>query len=117
MTEPPRLPLIVMHRPIATGAELDLFMDPALLWFRGHFPDLPLLPGVVQLDWALTLAEQYLGLAAEPSSQFQVKYKAAIFPGDMVTLALRHDPAKARLTFEYRRDGAVCSSGSLAVTL
>ncbi|MBR9970180.1 hypothetical protein [Magnetospirillum sulfuroxidans] len=115
MTQSPRLPLILTHRPIATGAELDLFIDPALLWFRGHFPDFLLLPGVVQLDWALTLAEQYLGLAAEPASQFQVKYKGAIFPGDSVTLALRHDPAKARLTFDYRRDGAVCSSGSVAV--
>lgn len=116
MTQSRRLPTILRHRPVATGVDLDVFLDPALLWFQGHFPHFPLLPGVVQLDWALTLAAEYLGLAARPSSRFQVKYKGAIFPGDTVTLALRHDSAKARLTFEYRRDGAVCSSGSLVVS-
>lgn len=116
MTEPARLPEITACRAIDGGVELDLVLDPGLLWFQGHFPGLPLLPGVVQLDWVLLLAARHLGLAAEAAaSRFQVKYKAGIFPGDALTLTLRHDPAKARLSFEYRRDGAVCSSGAVTV--
>jgi 3-hydroxymyristoyl/3-hydroxydecanoyl-(acyl carrier protein) dehydratase len=116
MTEPARLPDIVASRATAGGRELDLAIKPDLIWFQGHFPDLPLLPGVVQLDWVLLLAEAHLGIAtAGAASRFQVKYKAAIFPGDTVTLGLRHDPAKGRLSFEYRRGAEVCSSGSVMV--
>ena len=32
---------------------LRLHADAELFWFRGHFPTLPILPGVAQLDWAL----------------------------------------------------------------
>lgn len=108
-------PTITTQRPIDGGCELALFIDPGLFWFQGHFPELPLLPGVVQLDWALRLASRHLGVAVDAAPRFQVKYKSGIFPGDRLILVLRHDPVKARLNFEYRRGEAVCSSGSLAV--
>ncbi|CDK98466.1 conserved protein of unknown function [Magnetospirillum gryphiswaldense MSR-1 v2] len=108
-------PTLINSRAMDGGIALDLYLDPDLLWFQGHFPHLPLLPGVVQLDWALLLAGRHLGLAAQYTDRFQVKYKAGLFPGDQVTLVLRHDRAKGRLGFEYRRDGALCSNGSLAV--
>lgn len=108
-------PTLINSRAMDGGIALDLYLDPDLLWFQGHFPHLPLLPGVVQLDWALLLAGRHLGLAAQYTDRFQVKYKAGLFPGDHVTLVLRHDGAKGRLSFDYRRDGILCSSGSLAV--
>ena len=33
-----------------------MLISPELDWFRGHFPDNPVLPGVVQLHWAVTAA-------------------------------------------------------------
>lgn len=110
-----KAPTITATRPTANGIELDLIVDPALVWFQGHFPDLALLPGVVQLDWALALAAEHLAVMVPSCRNFQVKYKAGIFPGDHLTLALRHDPAKGRLNFEYRRDGHLCSTGGLKV--
>nr|CAM74157.1 thioester dehydrase family protein [Magnetospirillum gryphiswaldense MSR-1] len=108
-------PTLISSHAMDSGIALDLYLDPDLLWFRGHFPQLPLLPGVVQLDWALLLAGRHLGLTAQYTDRFQVKYKAGLFPGDHVTLVLRHDVAKGRLGFDYRRDGVTCSNGSLVV--
>lgn len=115
MTAPPRLPAIEAVRPTEAGVELDLVIPPDLWWFQGHFPGHPILPGVVQLDWAIDLATAHLGLDRVAVRQFQVKYKATVGPGDRLTLALSHVPAKHRLTFEYRRGGQPCSSGQITL--
>lgn len=92
---------------------LDLEIAASLLWFQGHFPDHPILPGVVQLDWAAHFARTELGLSLPAAREFQIKFKAVIRPGDRVALALRHHAAKGRLAFEYRRGDDVCSSGTV----
>lgn len=125
MADLPRFPRIIDLRtaadagPLDTApfarAELDLLIQPDLFWFQGHFPNFPILPGVIQLDWALDFAGRYLGLTVPVTRQFQVKYKSGIFAGDRVTLILTHTPAKNRLNFDYVRDGAVCSTGQLVL--
>lgn len=110
-----RLPRITDVRSEGGQVELDLVVEPDLLWFQGHFPGQPILPGVVQLDWALSFACQHLRLAVETARQFQVKYKSGIFPDDRLTLVLAHQSIKNHLSFEYRRGGTVCSSGQVVV--
>lgn len=116
MADAPRLPCITDIRTEDGRVELDLEITADLLWFQGHFPDLPILPGVVQLDWAVHFARAHLGLALPAARQFQVKYKSGIFPGDRITLALTHQVERGRLSFDYRRDGAVCATGQVTVT-
>lgn len=112
---PPRLPRIAARRDGADGAvEFDLEIDPALLWFKGHFPFHPILPGVVQLDWAIAFARDHLGLDLPAARDFQIKFRATILPGDRITLVLRHDRPKRRLVFQYRRGDDICSSGTAA---
>ena len=115
MTE--RLPGLSAWRAVAPGAvELDLEIRADLLWFQGHFPTSPILPGVVQIHWAVDFARRHLGLDLPAAREFQVKFKATIMPDDAVTLALRHDAAKGRLGFEYRRRGELCSIGTVFLT-
>ncbi len=109
-----RLPKILARRETEAGRiEMDLEISPDLQWFKGHFPDRPILPGVVQLDWAVHFGCEVLGLALSAAQEFQIKFKAVISPGDLLTLALRHDSAKGRLSFEYRRGVDICSSGTV----
>jgi acyl-CoA synthetase (AMP-forming)/AMP-acid ligase II len=99
-------------RPVEGGFEFDLAMAPDLRWFDGHFPVFPLLPGVVQVDWAVGFARRHLGYAGPTAQRFRIKFKQMIRPGDRLVLGLRTD-ARGRVTFEYRRGDEVCSVGVL----
>jgi len=110
-----RLPRVLATRRGCGTAECDLAIDADLMWFHGHFPGTPILPGVVQIDWALHFARACLGLALDTAPVFRVKFKAVIVPGDVVTLALDHDRARGRLSFEFRRGAKICTGGSIAL--
>lgn len=79
---------------------LRMRLMPSLAWFQGHFPDLPILPGVAQLllaqralIWASELdggAQAFLHAAGVKN----LKFKAITDPGMTVRLALTILPAK-----------------------
>ena len=69
--------------------EVTLFVSGQLDYFKGHFPQAAILPGVVQLDWAVQFARDYFQLANMPLSRVEVlKFKAVIFPDSRITLTL-----------------------------
>lgn len=114
MADAPPIPLA--RRANADGSiELDLAVSPDLLWFAGHFPGRPILPGVVLLHWAAGLARRHLGADLPAAREFQVKFKAVVRPGDILTLILAHDPAKRRIGLEYRCGDTVCCGGWMAL--
>jgi 3-hydroxymyristoyl/3-hydroxydecanoyl-(acyl carrier protein) dehydratase len=83
--------------------------------YRGHFPTMPILAGVIQLDWVLQLAAIHLGIHHPAATDFQVKYRLPIEPGQPLSLWLWRDAAHDRLTFEYRIAGEVASVGKIAL--
>lgn len=94
---------------------LRLRLPPALAHFAGHFPGAPVLPGVLQVQWALALAAPRLGIAPRCREMEALKFQRLLRPGDVVELELRLDAARGKLHFAYRLDGAHCSSGRLRV--
>jgi 3-hydroxymyristoyl/3-hydroxydecanoyl-(acyl carrier protein) dehydratase len=105
-------PVVVSVRrtgPLEVALVLELDADhPA---FAGHFPGRPILPGVVQIDWAITLAARYLDTAQPVGTDFQVKFRRTIGPDLALELRLWLAPAKGTLSFEYRSGGDIASSG------
>ncbi|MGB8600660.1 MAG: hypothetical protein WCD42_00520 [Rhizomicrobium sp.] len=81
--------------------------------FAGHFPGHPILPGVVQLDWAMRLATQHFTLPAYRAEDIRIKFRSIITPDKPLALDLRFDPAKNRLNFCYRDDAVEMSSGQI----
>lgn len=115
MSERPVEP-VLRHSHVANGlAELTLFIPPDLAQCEGHFPGQPVLPGVVQVDWAVLLAARHLGLAIDSAQKLQVKFRRVTEPGMTVVLRLQHVAARGKLTFEYRYEGDILSSGSIAL--
>lgn len=102
-------------RSLADGVELDLFIPGNLVQLDGHFPGMPIVPGVAQIDWAVMFANTHLGLGIEAAQALQVKFRRVTVPDTLVTLALRHAPARRRLSFEYRCGDETLSSGSIGV--
>lgn len=64
------------------------WVPPALACFRGHFPGAPILPGVVQLQWATTLVERVLSASAF-AGLARVKFKAPVYPGAVLRFELQ----------------------------
>lgn len=94
---------------------LRLRLPPELAHFAGHFPATPVLPGVLQVQWALALAAPRLGIALRCREMEALKFQRLLHPGEEVELELRLDAARGKLHFAYRVDGAYCSSGRLRV--
>ncbi|MCG6573709.1 AMP-binding protein [Pseudomonas sp. AF32] len=94
---------------------LQLAVPPDLAYFSGHFPTAPVLPGVVQVDWALSLGRQLLDLPPRFIGMEVLKFQQLIRPGDEVQLHLRFDRERGKLYFAYRNDTATCSSGRIVL--
>ncbi|QXE07910.1 MULTISPECIES: acyl-CoA synthetase family protein [Pseudomonas] len=92
---------------------LQLSVPPDLAYFSGHFPKAPVLPGVVQVEWALNLGRQLLNLPDKFTGMEVLKFQQLVRPGDEVQLHLRFDPERGKLYFAYRNDTATCSSGRI----
>ncbi|MBF0098040.1 MAG: hypothetical protein HQM04_03430 [Magnetococcales bacterium] len=111
--EHPRLPDILAVRSEENHFILTLHVPENLFWFHGHFPDLPILAGVVQVDWAIALARQHFSLPNLAGRHFETKFHAVVHPGDILTLSLRRDAQKDQLDFSYRIGEQLCTSGRL----
>ncbi|WP_449122618.1 AMP-binding protein [Pseudomonas sp. MPG01] len=92
---------------------LQLSVPPDLAYFSGHFPKAPVLPGVVQVEWALNLGRQLLNLTGPFAGMEVLKFQQLVRPGDEIQLHLRFDPERGKLYFAYRNDTATCSSGRI----
>ena len=90
---------------------LQLSIPPDLAYFSGHFPHTPVLPGVVQVEWAFNLGQQLLDLPPTFAGMEVLKFQQLVRPGDVVELHLRFDRERGKLYFAYRNDSAACSSG------
>lgn len=96
-----------------TADSLELYIqlpeDDAV--FEGHFPELAILPGVVQIQWAMEHSvtwyapEQFLALE-------KLKFQQMIMPGSSFALKLTHQSA-GKVSFAYSNDDICFSSGCL----
>ncbi|AQZ35251.1 AMP-binding protein [Pseudomonas sp. LPH1] len=93
---------------------LQLQVPLDLAHFTGHFPQTPVLPGVVQVDWAQQLARQLIEHLPQRFAGMEVlKFQQLVRPGDTLQLSLRFDAERGKLYFAYRNGEAACSSGRI----
>jgi acyl-coenzyme A synthetase/AMP-(fatty) acid ligase len=109
----PTEPEVRAVRSLTEGIELDLFISPDIACLEGHFPQVPIVPGVAQIDWAVKLAQRHLNCPIESAQTFRVKFRRPTVPNTIVVLALRHDGPWNRLNFEYSLGSEVLSRGSI----
>jgi len=106
-TQPEELSL--RERPRGLAVKMRVPAD--LGWFRGHFPGTPILPGVVQLAWAIAYARRHLGLDPTVERVTGLKFLRVVRPGAELDLDLEWVPQERALRFEYREAAVTCSSG------
>lgn len=107
------LPEILGERRAPGQVVLDLKLPWDLEYFDGHFPGLPILPGVVQIDWSVRFGRARLPLRGKFSAARNLKFMALIRPEARLTLELAESADHTRLSFAYVCGGRKCSSGIL----
>ena len=113
MAPRPKAPEVLEQVETSGEWSLQLSVPPDLAYFSGHFPKAPVLPGVVQVEWALNLGRQLLNLTGPFAGMEVLKFQQLVRPGDEIQLHLRFDPERGKLYFAYRNDTATCSSGRI----
>lgn len=104
-------PILIVHED-ESSVRITLRIDPELHWFKGHFPDGPVLPGIVQLHWAVKIAGERLGFEGVPYEIKRLKFKRLVIPPDTLELIVtRCSDTEAQ--FEFLRGGEQCSLGRL----
>lgn len=88
-------------------------IDPDHMAFAGHFPGQPILPGVVQLDWAARLGAETFGSLGKFLGLRGVKFQGLVEPGAEVELTLDYRPEQGTLVFSYTQDAVPKSVGTL----
>ncbi|MEO6919757.1 MAG: AMP-binding protein [Collimonas sp.] len=92
---------------------LELAVPSDLLYFDGHFEGAPILPGVVQVDWAINYGREYFALAPQFMGMQALKFQRVITPGMVVQLELLHDQQKNNLTFRMVSAAGQHASGRI----
>ena len=92
---------------------LNLYIPTDLKFFDGHFPGTPILPGVVQISWAIHYGGQIFGALGEFRRLEKLKFQNVIQPGDTLRLALVWNAENRTLTFNYNGETEVYASGRI----
>ncbi len=111
----PKAPQVLEQRETDGEWLLQLAVPPDLAYFSGHFPVTPVLPGVVQVDWALELGRERLELPEKFAGMEVLKFQQLVRPGDRIELSLRFDQERSKLYFAFRNGEAACSSGRIVL--
>ncbi len=96
-----------------TELTMRCLIPPELIYFEGHFPNNPILPGIVQVHWAEAYGRQHLAIEGVFDRLEVIKFQQVIAPAATVDLTLRYDARKAKLHFCYESERGPHSSGRI----
>jgi 3-hydroxymyristoyl/3-hydroxydecanoyl-(acyl carrier protein) dehydratase len=111
MTE--ALPILRAETVGDAGVTLRLFVPADLSLFAGHFPGLPLLPGVAQIHWAVRLGQARFPIAGEFTRLLNIKFQKPILPDRELDLTLAWDATRRQLAFSYDSAAGCHASGKI----
>jgi hypothetical protein len=96
---------------------LEFSVPPESAYFRGHFPEYSILPGVAQFEMVMRMASRYLGTGIHISGFKRIKFSAIVRPGIPLRMKLNHRTEKQELCFEISNPGGdvVYSTGAVSL--
>ncbi len=107
-----RLPQLNASESLPDGTRLHLAVPPGLVWFEGHFPSRPVLPGVAQIAWAIHYARRHFEFTHDPSRIERVKFLEPVPLEEPLQLELHREGD--RVTWEFSAGDTLLSRGRLA---
>jgi len=84
-------------------ANYQLLIPEQLIYFAGHFPDFPVLPGLVQIKWAVDFAKNISGHSHIKQIN-RLKFSGLILPNTTLSLTIHFDAEAGRANFRYHKN-------------
>lgn len=109
--KPNQQPHIYDVQSLEEKALIELFINEDIAWFDGHFPEQPVLPGVVQVDWAGKWSKALFSPKGLFYSLSNIKFKTPILPQQKLSLELLYNQTKGHIKFHYFHEERSFSSG------
>ena len=109
-------PELVHQGVTGTTARVLLNIPADLEYFDGHFPGAPIVPGVVQVKWAMEHARRCFALSGGCSALEVLKFQRVIRPGAQVTLALEYFERTGKVHFSFECQQGRLSSGRIVLS-
>jgi 3-hydroxymyristoyl/3-hydroxydecanoyl-(acyl carrier protein) dehydratase len=94
-------------------ARIVLTVPADLDYFDGHFPAAPIVPGVVQVKWAIDNARRCFALSSAVTALEAVKFQRVIGPCARVALRLEHAAQSRKVHFSFDSEQGRHSSGRI----
>ena len=107
-----RLPRKLAVEELGQALRLKLQVPENLLYFDGHFPANPVLPGVVQIHWAVHYAREHWANLGGFGGLEAVKFQQLILPHQNLVLDLEYLAEKGKLYFCYSSDAGPATTGA-----
>jgi 3-hydroxymyristoyl/3-hydroxydecanoyl-(acyl carrier protein) dehydratase len=104
-------PEIVSESVDSNRAEFDIHVPADLYYLQGHFPGEPVVPGVIQVHWAIQFADEHFDLKPSFAGIEVLKFHRIIKPGMPIKLALELNEESGKLTFSYTSGSGKHSQG------
>lgn len=105
-------PLVLRERVEENVVEIDLIFPEHSNFFKGHFPNFPILPGVVSLYFVTFFADEFFKTGMSPQVIRKIKFSKLIFPNKKVILRLVN--SEKSVAFEIFSEQNIFVSGILS---
>jgi 3-hydroxymyristoyl/3-hydroxydecanoyl-(acyl carrier protein) dehydratase len=106
-------PIVEASLVAGSSVELKLVVPADLEYCDGHFAGTPIVPGVVQIKWAIDLANRHLGATGRFAGFEALKFQQVMQPGQAVALTMRWAAADGKLHFSYTSGDLRFGSGRI----
>lgn len=111
-------PVILKDKELENKIVIFATLPDTLFYFQGHFDKLPILAGVVQINWAVEYAEKYFNISIGNIRLRNIKFFKPIPPIKNIVIKLEKNN-KDMIHFSYsildeeKNEEVFCSKGSL----
>src|SRR6266446_6262259 len=111
----PTEPVLLAQEITDTGCVLHCKVPENLYYLTGHFPQVPVVPGVCQLCWVIKSIEAYSGSPLHIMAMEAVKFHHMLFPGQAFFLEMKFDQKTSKWMYRLFSDEQTFASGRLLV--
>lgn len=108
-----RYPQLLYCRIAINRAVLEFRIQSELVYFDGHFPGMPILPGVTQLAWAEHYGKLFFSIEQPFLTMEAVKFKKIILPDALIKMTLEWRDENGKLYFDLSSAKESHSSGRM----